>query len=69
MIAEYEVIPGRSLGFLQLGPSPPINYHVISDIPIGDSLWHILDLLRADKAAFPKIEVSWDLDVGSNLRQ
>jgi hypothetical protein len=42
-----ELAPGRGVGPLRL----------------GDSLWAVLDTLRARKAEVPKIEVSWDPDV------
>ena len=29
----------------------------------GDTLWHILDLLRSHKTTYPKVELSWDPDV------
>jgi hypothetical protein len=34
---------------------------------LGDSLWHVLDLLRSRKTEVPKIDVSWDPDVRSPL--
>lgn len=30
---------------------------------LGESLWGVIDMLRARKTEVPKIEVSWDPDV------
>ncbi|ORY33951.1 hypothetical protein BCR39DRAFT_230785 [Naematelia encephala] len=46
MATTFEVVPGKSVG----------------DFQLGDSLWHVLDLLRTQKTRYPKIEVSWDPD-------
>jgi hypothetical protein len=40
-----------------------INVVALAESNLGDSLWHVLDLLRTDKNAFPKVEVSWNPDV------
>lgn len=44
-----ELSPGKGLGLFRL----------------GDTLWHVLDILRSRKTEVPKIEVSWDPDVGT----
>ncbi|WVN88365.1 uncharacterized protein L203_103571 [Cryptococcus depauperatus CBS 7841] len=44
MIAPYNISPGIGVGIFQ----------------IGDTLWHILDLLRTHKNDYPKFDVSWD---------
>ncbi|TXT07178.1 hypothetical protein VHUM_03348 [Vanrija humicola] len=41
-----ELTPGKGLGLFRL----------------GDTLWHVLDILRSRKTEVPKIEVSWDPD-------
>ncbi|WOO80610.1 uncharacterized protein LOC62_03G004136 [Vanrija pseudolonga] len=41
-----ELSPGKGLGLFRL----------------GDTLWHVLDILRSRKTEVPKIEVSWDPD-------
>ena len=42
-----ELAPGKGLGLFHL----------------GDTLWHVLDVLRARKTDVPKLEISWDPDV------
>ncbi|EIW70358.1 hypothetical protein M231_05804 [Tremella mesenterica] len=49
MTPSYEVVPGHSVGSFKL----------------GDTLWHTLDYLRAQKTTFPKIEISYDADNAS----
>nr|ODN97572.1 hypothetical protein L204_02990 [Cryptococcus depauperatus CBS 7855] len=44
MIAPYNISPGIGVSIFQ----------------IGDTLWHILDLLRTHKNDYPKFDVSWD---------
>jgi hypothetical protein len=44
-----ELAPGKGIGPFRL----------------GDTLWAILDMLRARKTEVPKVEVSWDPDVSS----
>jgi hypothetical protein len=29
----------------------------------GDSLWHVLDVLRTKKVEYPKVEIAWDVEV------
>ena len=55
----YEIVPGKAVGIIYLGEHEPVALLTLS----GDSLWHILDLLRTHKTQFPKIELSWDPDV------
>lgn len=45
-----ELAPGKGLGLFRL----------------GDTLWHIIDVLRAKKNDCPKVEISWDPEVSGN---
>lgn len=39
--------PGKSIGLFEL----------------GDTLWHVLDILRARKSEVPKLDIAWDPEV------
>ncbi|KIR40578.1 hypothetical protein I313_03229 [Cryptococcus deuterogattii Ram5] len=43
-MAHYQISPGKAVGIFQL----------------GDTLWHVLDLLRTRKNEYPKFSLSWD---------
>ena len=67
MGGDYNLVPGVSVGEFVLGesrlpPSPPAARVVPRSYP-GESLWHILDVLRASKIRYPKVEISWDTEV------
>lgn len=42
-----DLSPGKSIGLFAL----------------GDTLWHVLDILRARKSEVPKLEIAWDPEV------
>ncbi|CAD6564705.1 MAG: hypothetical protein TREMPRED_000250 [Tremellales sp. Tagirdzhanova-0007] len=44
MAPRYDVQPGKAIAIFQL----------------GDTLWHVLDLLRTHKTDYPKVGLSWD---------
>lgn len=46
-----DLSPGRSIGLFTL----------------GDTLWHVLDILRARKSEVPKFEIAWDPEVRSAM--
>lgn len=46
MTPSYDVVPGVSVG----------------PFVLGDSLWHVLDVLRAQKGQYPKVDVSYDAE-------
>ncbi|OXG40592.1 hypothetical protein C360_00364 [Cryptococcus neoformans Bt15] len=43
-MAHYQISPGKAVGIFHL----------------GDTLWHVLDLLRTRKNEYPKFSLSWD---------
>lgn len=46
-----ELAPGAGLGLFRL----------------GDSLWHVIDVLRSRKTEAPRLEISWDPNVRDKL--
>lgn len=42
-----DLSPGKAIGLFEL----------------GDTLWHVLDILRARKSEVPKLDIAWDPEV------
>lgn len=63
MLNSYAVVPGRGVGPFELGMSglPPPRKALLTEK--GDTLWHILDLIRTERTRFPKAELAWDTAV------
>lgn len=61
-MAHYQISPGKAVGIFQLGKCILL---LISELTrsSGDTLWHVLDLLRTRKNEYPKFSLSWDPQV------
>lgn len=49
---DIRIVPGKSLG----------------EFTLGDSLWHVLERMRARKLEYEGTTVRWDREVGLKLR-